>query len=190
LQVGVKYLANHRNTLPAASGTELGRCTRTGYGVSLDNQAASGEDRRKHLDFIQAVVTRMSAASSNTKAWLLPVVTATYGYALTKRADSVAVLGIAAVLLLAVLDANYLRQERAYRRLHDAVTRGTRDVPLFSLDPSDADDPIPPAATFRQKFGRLVSRWVPGGNVWLSWSIAPFYGALLLVGVVILVRIW
>lgn len=48
------------------------------------------EDRRKHLDFIQAVVARMSAASSNSKAWLLPVVAATYGYALTKNAESVA----------------------------------------------------------------------------------------------------
>ena len=52
------------------------------------------EDRRKHLDFIQSVVTRMSAASSNAKAWLLPVVTAAYGYALTQRADSVALLAV------------------------------------------------------------------------------------------------
>lgn len=33
----------------------------------------SPEDRRKHLDYIQAVVTRQSAASSSAKGWHLPV---------------------------------------------------------------------------------------------------------------------
>lgn len=144
------------------------------------------EDRRKHLDFIQAVVTRMSAASSGAKGWLLPVVTATYGYALTKHADSVAALGIMAVLLFMFLDANYLRQEQAYRRLYVAVARRTRDVPLFSLDPSDALDP-PPSPTNRwEAAGKIVRCWMPGWRVWLSWSIAPFYGALLMVGLVII----
>jgi hypothetical protein len=103
--------------------------------------ATDPDDRRKHLDFIQAVVMRMSAASATTKSWLLPVVTATYGYALTKSADSVALLSVTAVVLFTFLDANYLRQEKAYRRLYDAVTRGTRSVPQFSLDPSYADPP-------------------------------------------------
>ncbi|RLP92797.1 hypothetical protein [Micromonospora sp. CV4] len=140
------------------------------------------EDRRKHLDYIQAVVTRMSSASSAAKGWLLPVVTATYGYALTQDANLVAALGVAAALLFGFLDANYLRQEKAYRRLYDAVARGTRKVPLFSLDPSDADDPIPFAATRRQKIRRRLGRWFPDATVWLSWSVAPFYGALVAIG--------
>ena len=59
------------------------------------------EDTRKHLDFIQAIVTRMSAASSTAKAWLLPVVTAAYGYALTQNAESVALLGVGVTVSLA-----------------------------------------------------------------------------------------
>lgn len=101
--------------------------------MSLGNEPRGipdAEDRRKHLDFIQAVVTRMSAASSTTKGWLLPVVTATYGYAVVNREMSVALLGIAAVLLFAVIDANYLNQERAFRRLYDAVAQGG-DIPAF-----------------------------------------------------------
>jgi histidine triad (HIT) family protein len=149
---------------------------------------STDEDRRKHLDFIQAVVTRMSAASSSSKAWLLPVVTVAYGYALTRNAESVALLGIAALLLFLFLDVNYLRQEQAYRRLYDAVAKKRRDVPLFSLDPSDADDPIPDALSCKEKSKRLVRRWFPEGRTWLSWSIAPFYGSLLVVGVVIFFR--
>ena len=62
------------------------------------------EDLHKHLDFIQAVVTRMSAASTSTKSWLLPVVTATYGYGMTQNAWSVIALGLGAVLLFMFLD--------------------------------------------------------------------------------------
>jgi len=143
------------------------------------------DDRRKHLDYIQAVATRMSAASSAAKGWLLPVVTATYGFALTKKEYSISLLGIAAVLLFSFLDANYLREEKAYRRLYDAVARGRRDVPLFSLNLSDAEDAVSPArTTSRSKARRALGRWFPHGDVWLSWSIAPFYGGLAVTGLI------
>ncbi|WP_229067459.1 hypothetical protein [Actinoplanes sp. DH11] len=147
----------------------------------------AADDRRKHLDYIQAVVTRMSAASSTAKGWLLPVVTATYGFALTKKAFAIALLGIAAVLLFSLLDANYLRQEKAYRRLYDAVARGTKTIPSFSLNPADAEDAGPAATTFGAKVRRGLARWFPGADVWLSWSIAPFYGALAVIGLITLV---
>lgn len=143
------------------------------------------EDRRQHLAFIQAVITRMSAASSTAKGWLLPVVTATYGYALTQDDGTIGLLGIAGVLLFAMLDANYLRQEQAYRKLYVAVANQTRPIPSFTLDPSEADDPLPPDATPPKKFVVWLGRWLPAPRVWLSWSIAPFYGGLFLVGLLI-----
>lgn len=143
------------------------------------------EDRRQHLAFIQAVITRMSAASSTAKGWLLPVVTATYGYALTKDDGTIGLLGIAGVLLFAMLDANYLRQEQAYRKLYVAVANKTRPIPSFTLDPSEADDPPPPDATPPKKFLVWLGRWLPAPKVWLSWSIAPFYGGLFLIGLLI-----
>ena len=36
--------------------------------TAAEGGSAKAEDVRKHLDFIQAVVTRMSAASANAKA--------------------------------------------------------------------------------------------------------------------------
>ncbi|CAN5176596.1 hypothetical protein BH18ACT9_BH18ACT9_05400 [soil metagenome] len=170
--------------------TRLRNQLNEGVPTVTDNvrQAVEGEDRRKHLEFVQAVVTRMSASSATAKGWLLPVVTATYGFAIAKHSAGVAILGIVAALLFALMDANYLRQEKAYRRLYDTITHGHRWVPLFSLDPSHADDPIPPAASRKDRAFRLWRRWVPEANVWVSWSIAPFYATLLVVGLAAVLR--
>jgi histidine triad (HIT) family protein len=59
----------------------------------------------------------VSAASTAAKSWMLPGVTVTYGYAITQSAASVAQLDVGATLLFAYRDANYLRQEKRFRRL-------------------------------------------------------------------------
>jgi hypothetical protein len=145
----------------------------------------SDEDRRQHLAFIQAVVTRMSSASSTAKGWLLPVVTATYGYALTQHKGAIGLLGMAGVVLFALLDANYLRQEKEYRQLYVTVANKTRPVAAFTLDPTEAHDRPQLRAPAPSKIATTVARWVPGRGVWLSWSIAPFYGCLIMIGTLI-----
>lgn len=167
-----------------------------GRDVTAEGRAADPEDKRKHLEFIQAVITRMSAAASTAKGWLLPVVTASYGFALTQRSGSVAFLGIFAVLVFAYVDASYLRQEKAYRRLYNVVARGEKTVPAFSLNPADADEALPdaddgdPVAARRRARAARARSFLPEPAVWLSWSIAPFYGALVVLGVAVLVYAW
>lgn len=143
----------------------------------------AAEDRRKHLDYIQAVVTRQSAASGAAKGWLLPIVTATFGFALTQESWPLAALGMVSVLLFAYLDANYLRSERQFRRLYNTVARSSRRVPLYTLDPVDADESLAGSGLTRSKWRRLVRAYLPEASIWASWSIAPFYVALLLLGV-------
>lgn len=145
------------------------------------------EDRRKHLDYIQAVITRQSAASSSAKGWLLPIVTATFGFALTQSSWPLAGLGMVAVVLFAYLDANYLRSEKQYRKLYNAVARSSRKVPLFTLDPVDAEKPLPDDALATTKWKVFVRKYVPERSIWASWSIAPFYIALVLLGTGVLV---
>lgn len=163
--------------------------------VTSPDASSTGEDRRKHLEFIQAVITRMATASSNTKSWLLPVVTAAYGYALTQRADSVAVLGLAAVAVFGLLDANYLRKEQEYRDLYNAAAglgRAKQEkltVPLFSMNPPKANGLLAKDSGWGHKLAQSWHCWVPGRSVWLSWSVAPFYGSLLVVGVAIYLRV-
>lgn len=130
------------------------------------------EDRRQHLSFIQAVITRMSQASSSSKTWLLPVVTLTYGYAITEKDVWPAILGMAAILIFGTLDANYLKQERAFRGLYDRVAAGG-DIPAFAMNP-----------TLAATSGRGANYW-PDGKDLKSWAVAPVYFPLLIVGLAI-----
>lgn len=149
----------------------------------------SPEDRRKHLDFIQATITRMSAASATTKSWLMPLVTVTYGYALTQKDRSVALLGVAAVVLFAYLDANYLRQEKRFRRLYKAAAEGRNQIALFSLNPDDVTlEKSGSVEDWARWMPRWINRFLPGPATWLSWSVGPFYLALVTVGFVIAIR--
>jgi len=135
------------------------------------------EDRRKHLEMVQAVVSRMAAASSTAKGWLLPVVTATYGYALVQHTAGVAALGLAAVAIFAVLDAQYLRQERAYRVLFRAVAENR--VSGYDLNarryfhkPNGDDED--------ERHENCQWRHI----IW-SWSLAGFHGPLAVTGAVV-----
>ncbi|WP_340697156.1 hypothetical protein [Cellulosimicrobium funkei] len=110
-----------------------------------------------------------------------------YGFALTQRSGSVALLGVGAVLIFSFIDASYLVQEKAYRRLYNVVALGERVVPAFSLNPADADEKLPDADDGKAARRKRIRAWLPGWAAWLSWSVAPFYGALALIGVVVLV---
>lgn len=155
--------------------------------------------RLKHLDYIQSIVARMSHSSAQAKSWLLPVVTATFGYALTQRSRTVALLGIAAIFFFGYMDASYLRQERAYRRLYNAVAVGKKEIAELSLDPHDVDwkipdadgDPSPEGESKNESgFWRNLLKSVRGWffidpTVWFSWSVFPFYAGFFFVGILV-----
>lgn len=141
--------------------------------LPFDMAVTSPEDRRQHLAFIQSVVTRMSQASASAKTWLLPIVTAAYGYALTKDSWTVATLGIGAVIVFGLLDANYLKQERSFRVLYDKVANGG-SVPRFSMNP-----------TLAASEGRRSNYWPDMKDV-KSWAVAPVYGPFIFAGMCIL----
>lgn len=147
----------------------------------------SPEDRRKHLDYIQAVVTRQSAASSSAKGWLLPIVTATFGFAFTQNSWPLAALGLVAVVLFAYLDANYLRSEKRFRRLYNSVAQSRKMLPHFTLDPADADEPPPDDAPIETKWRVFVGSYFPEWEIWKSWSILPFYLALFVLGIGVII---
>ena len=119
--------------------------------------------RIAHLTMLQGVITRMGANSFTLKA-----LSATFGsaaVAITATADNpslyYAIAAFVPVLIFWLMDAQYLRYERAYRNLYEHVRKG-EEIEAYSLD----------AAPFMQDI-RSVFR------VALSWSVSLFYLAIL-----------
>lgn len=137
----------------------------------LSSRSNSAEDRRQHLIFIQDIISRMARSSAVTKGWLLPVVTAAYGYSFTKDSLPVALLGLVATCIFMFLDVGYLRTERKYRCLYDRVASGDMSVAPYSLDYRAKGDT---RKTVLREYLVAATRWA----VW------PFYAALLGVGMV------
>ena len=82
---------------------------------------------------------------------------------------------------------NYLKSEKEFRRLYNTVARSSRKVPLFTLDPVDAEEPLSAGAPAATKWKRFKEAYVPERAIWASWSIAPFYLALILLGTGVLI---
>ncbi|WP_445337396.1 HIT family protein [Clavibacter sp. CFBP 8614] len=146
-------------------------------GVVPQSAVVSPEDKRQHLSLIQAVITRMSQASSSAKTWLLPVVVASYGYAIAERQAWAAIIGVLATMVFLVLDANYLKQERSFRSLYDEVAQGGI-VRNFSMN-----------ASLAGTRNRASDYW-PNWTEFASWAIAPFYAPIIVGGLTILGLLW
>ena len=153
------------------------------YSCSSFASSPSPEDKRKHLDYVQAVVARQAAASSAAKGWLIPIITATSGLAVTQHSRSLAILGIAAVALFAYLDANYLRSEKQFRQLYHLIARSNHRLPPFTLDPTDIKNFSETTGSPKRNF---IREYIPDLSVWISWSIAPFYLVLLILSLGVL----
>ncbi len=126
-------------------------------------------DRIKHLEFIQAVVTRFATSSFLIKGWVLTIAAAFFALLANKLNSGVATVGLVPLLAFWFLDGYFLWQERLYRMLYDDVRRPTSAVEPFSMNVSPyLARTTWPAATF-------------------SRTMLLFYGALVLVDVVLII---
>lgn len=134
------------------------------YGpVDADMTAESegyAERRIKHLEMIQGALARMSGNSGTIKRYAVVVTVAAISLARFIESTTILVVAGAIVVVFALLDARYLRLERGYRRLYDAVRLEPDELrPDFRLAPEPDG----------------VSLWAVLG----SWSVAGLYGALI-----------
>lgn len=114
----------------------------------------------KHLELIQTVVARLSTHSFRLKTLTIVQVAAVL-LAFSSSEDSLLlVLAPVAAILLWILDARFLRDERAYRRLYDGVRQLPDNEVDFAMDVAGLRGSVLRAA--------------------LSGTLAPFY--LLLIG--------
>ena len=136
-----------------------------------------GEVNEKHLEMIQATVGRMATCSFAVKAWAIGLVSAVFALAALKDITArLLLVALLPVVLFWFLDAFYLRQERLFRLLYDAVRTGSQDVAREG----------PFSMSTRPYADRPEAQYLA---VLLSMTTLPLYGVLaLLVGAFALMR--
>lgn len=94
----------------------------------------TSEDKRKHLEFIQGVISRMSSNSFLFKGWSITLIGAISAFAAKDANLALMTIPIVTTLLFWAIDAYYLMLERAFRKLYDIVA---------ATDPASIDYKMP-----------------------------------------------
>jgi hypothetical protein len=129
---------------------------------------SSADERLKHLEFIQAVISRLANDSFYMKGWALTVAGAFYGFAVKGTNWRVAAIGLMPVVVFWGLDAYFLRQERLFRSLYDQVRQHNPAVEPFSMNAA--------------AYATGVASW---GRILFSRTLAPFYGPVFIIGIIL-----
>lgn len=90
-------------------------------------------DHHKHMDYVQAIITRLANNSFLMKGWALTLSSALLGFAIAQRHAGLALAAAAPATAFWVLDTYYLRQEHAFRDMYaEIAAKRLRD---FEINP-------------------------------------------------------
>lgn len=122
------------------------------------------EDKIKHLEFIQGVITRMNSCSFQIKSWLITIISAIFAIYASNQNKNFIFVTILPTLLCWFLDAYYLQQERKFRGIYNDVS-GVSEKPLetkpYEMRPDRYNSKL------SEKYGYF--------NVFKSCTIIGFY---------------
>lgn len=91
------------------------------------------DNKRKHLEFIQGVVNRLSTNSFLLKGWSVGLVSALFALAAHNSNAKFVFLAYVPAFMFWGLDGYCLWQERLYRRLFDTIRKRPEEDTDFSM---------------------------------------------------------
>ena len=100
------------------------------------------ENKRAHLEMIQAVVNRMSINSFLLKGWSVVLISALFALAAGDSQSLFVYLAYFPAIAFWILDAYFLRQERLFRKLYDRVRHLAETDVDFAMDTSVVDGEV------------------------------------------------
>jgi uncharacterized membrane protein len=95
------------------------------------------ENKQKHLEFIQATISRMANNSFLLKGWAITLVAALFALATKDTDKNYIIVAYFPVVIFWILDGYYLSQERRFRSLYDKVRQMKETEINFSMDASN-----------------------------------------------------
>lgn len=97
------------------------------------------EEKLKHLEFIQGVITRMNSNSFSIKTWMVTIIAAFLAmYASDGNNTTYLLIAVIPTCAFWLLDTYYLAMERQYRKLYNEVRSGEN----YNLDMSAKKFPL------------------------------------------------
>ena len=91
------------------------------------------ENKHKHLEFIQGVISRMAQNSFILKGWGVTLAVALFAFATKDVNAKYVVIAFIPILIFWLLDSYYLQKERLFRLLYDEVREKNENQIDFSM---------------------------------------------------------
>ena len=120
------------------------------------------ENRIRHLELIQAAISRMANNSFLIKGWCITLVSALLGLAAKDSNKKFIIVVFFPAFMFWLLDAYYLRQERLFRKKYDEIGKSAAELTDFSMDVSTVE--------------KRVDSWL---RVAFSKTLLLFYGTMI-----------
>lgn len=93
------------------------------------------ENKRKHLEFIQTIISRMSGNLFFLRGWTITLITGLFALSAAKGSyDGYILLAFFLLAIFWILDGYFLAQERRFRYLYDDVRKLDEDRIDFSME--------------------------------------------------------
>lgn len=96
----------------------------------------------KHIELVQNIITRMNTNSFLLKGWQVMIVSALFVLAGKDSNMNFAYIAYLPSISFWILDAFYLRQERLYRYLYNAIIEPKSSILPFSMNASIYSDKV------------------------------------------------
>lgn len=93
------------------------------------------ENKIKHLEFIQNVITRMNSNSFMIKGWCVTLVAALFALAAKDSEVKFAVIAYFIIPIFWILDGFFLATEKAFRKMYNQVRVKDEDEIDFNMTP-------------------------------------------------------
>lgn len=96
------------------------------------------DEKIKHLEFIQSVITRMNANSFQIKSWTVTIVSALLAIYASSKNTCFILVAIFPNVIFWFLDSFYLQQERKLRGLYNdvaGISDNIKNLKIFEMRP-------------------------------------------------------
>jgi len=96
------------------------------------------DEKIKHLEFIQSVITRMNTNSFQLKGWTVTIVSALLAIYASSKNTYFVLLAVFPDVIFWFLDSFYLQQERKFRGLYNdvaGITDNSSKIKTFEMRP-------------------------------------------------------